>query len=339
LGNEGNGHAEYTRPPISPIVSPASGGSASDSAGVSASESASSSARGPTVLVVGAASRDITDADPRGWRLGGAVAYSSLTLARMGLRVRALVGADGPAATASELDLLRDAGAVVAVAPLAHGPVFENIEQPGGRRQRCLSAADSIPIAAMPSEWAPNDAVLLGSVAGELGPEWSAVSAPLVALGWQGLLRRLVAGADVERVAPRSDPLLAVAGLIGVSVDDVDPPARLRDLVDLVRPGATLVVTRGDRGGTALVSRRPARSLLRAYPAIPSNGVIDPTGAGDVFFAALVATAIDGARLGAEDLAARLTFAAAASSISVEGRGLLGVPTLDAVRRRVAEVA
>jgi sugar/nucleoside kinase (ribokinase family) len=313
--------------PFSPIVNAASKASARDSVA------------GPTVLVVGAASRDVTDADPRGWRLGGAVAYCSLTLARLGLRVRALVGADGPASTADELDLLRDAGAEVAVAPLARGPVFEIIEGPGGRRQRCLSVADTISLEALPGDWEANDAIVLGPVAGELPPEWAGVTAPLVALGWQGLLRRLVAGADVERVRARADPLLGVADLVGVSVDDVDPQVRLRDLVDLVRPGATLVVTRGNRGGTALVSRRPAHSILRAYPAIPSNGVVDPTGAGDVFLATFVATAVDGARLGVEDITARLTFAAAAGSIAVEDRGLLGVPTLEAVRRRVAEVA
>lgn len=300
--------------------------------------SASRAAR-PTVLVVGAASRDVSDADPRGWRLGGAVTYGSLTLARLGLGVRALVGADAEAAEATELDLLREAGVEVALARLASGPVFENIEQPGGRRQRCLYVADPIDPTTLPADWRTNDAVFLGPVSGELPPEWAAISPPLVALGWQGLLRRLTAGSDVERLLPSPEPLLAVADVVGVSVEDVGPDARLSDLVDLVRPGATLVVTRGDRGGTVLISRRPARSILRAYPAIPSNGVVDPTGAGDVFLAALVATAIDGARLGAEDLGARLTFAAAAASIAVEGPGIAGVPTLEAVRRRVAEIA
>jgi sugar/nucleoside kinase (ribokinase family) len=298
--------------------------------------------RGPSsVLVVGAASRDISSDDPRGWRLGGAITYCSLTLARFGLDVRALVGVDAVAARAEELDLLREAGVSIEQVRLDHGPVYENIERPAGRRQRCISAADAIAVAALPAGWQGSDGVLLGPVAGELGADWAAATswAPLVALGWQGLLRRLVPGTDVERLPPGPDPLLAIAGLVGVSLDDLEPPTRLRDLVDLVRPGATLVVTRGDRGGTALVSRRPARSVFRAYPAIPSNGVVDPTGAGDVFLAALMATAIDGGRLGAEDLSARLAFAAAAGSIAVEGRGIAGVPTLDAVRRRVAEVA
>lgn len=295
--------------------------------------------RRPSVLVVGAASRDITPEDPRGWRLGGAVAYCSLALARFGIRVRALVGVDAVASTALELQLLLDAGADVVLAQLASGPVFENSETAGGRRQRCLSIANPIDPAALPEAWRRNDAVLLGPVAGELGPEWATVSAPLVALGWQGLLRRLVAAADVERLAPGPHPLVTAAHLVGVSIDDVGPAVRLSELVDLLRPGATLLVTRGDRGGTVLISQRPARSTLRAYPAIPSNGVVDPTGAGDVFLAALVATAVDSSRLGAEELAGRLTFAAAAGSLAVEGPGLFAVPTLAAVRRRIAQVA
>jgi sugar/nucleoside kinase (ribokinase family) len=292
-----------------------------------------------SVLVVGAASRDISPTDPRGWRLGGAVTYGSLTLARLGLRVRALVGADADAAQAAELDLLRDEGVDVLVTPLARGPVFENIELPGGRRQRCLSVAEPIHRAALPSGWGENDAVFLGPVAGELGAGWASVPAPFVALGWQGLLRRLVAGADVERVAPAPDPLVSSADLLGVSAHDVVPGTSLSALIDLVRPGATLVVTRGDRGGTVLTSRRPARSTLRAYPAIPSTGFVDATGAGDVFLAALLAAAIDGPRLGAGDWADKLSLAAAAGSLAVEAPGILGVPTLAAIRRRVAEVA
>src|SRR5262249_18327494 len=155
--------------------------------------------------------------------------------------------------------------------------------------------------------WRHNDAIFLAPVARELGPEWATVTAPVVALGWQGLLRRLVAGSDVERIPPQPTPLLDAADLIGLSIDDVEASIRLSRLVNLVRPGARLLVTRGDRGGTLLTSHRPARSTLRAYPAIPSNDVVDPTGAGDVFLAALLATMLEGTRLGADDIAARLT--------------------------------
>jgi sugar/nucleoside kinase (ribokinase family) len=292
---------------------------------------------------VGAASRDLTPDDPRGWRLGGGVSYGALTLARLGVPTRALIGVDGEAAEAAELDVLRAAGVEVATARLATGPVFRNIEAEAGRRQQCLSVASPIAPRRLPAGWAIEAAaVLLAPVAAELDAEWALVPRPdaFVALGWQGLLRALADGRDVERLAPAAGPLVTRANLVGVSIDDVGPEVRLSQLVDLLASGASLVVTRGDRGGTLLTSRRPARSALRAYPAIPSNGVVDATGAGDVFLAALVATATNGAALEVgEAWADRLTFSAAAASLAIEGHGLEGVPTLSAVRRRVAEVS
>lgn len=295
------------------------------------------------MLVVGAASRDLAPDDARGWRLGGAVSFGALALARLGVPTRALIGADAQAADADELDVLRHAGVDVSVARLASGPVFRNVELASGRRQRCLSISSALAPRRLPERWAIDaDAMCLAPVAGELDDEWALVPAAgaFVSLGWQGLLRTLAAGHDVERVAPVARPLVTRANLLGVSENDLGPEVRLSRLVDLVSVGASVLVTRGDRGGSLLTSRRPARSGLRAYPAIPSNRVVDPTGAGDVFLAALVATIVDGARLGIGGAwPERLTFAAAAASLAVEGPGLAGVPGLEAVRRRVAEVA
>src|SRR3954453_18960242 len=88
-----------------------------------------------SVPVVGAASRDLTRDDPRGWRLGGAVTYGALTLAPLGLDGRALIGPDPEAAPAVELDLLREAGVAIQIAPLRRGPVFLNAERASGREQ------------------------------------------------------------------------------------------------------------------------------------------------------------------------------------------------------------
>ncbi|MCI0347185.1 MAG: hypothetical protein L0221_17375, partial [Chloroflexi bacterium] len=79
----------------------------------------------PDVVVVGSASRDITPDDPRGWRLGGAVSYGALTLARLGLRVVAIVGADARVAESRELAQIRDAGVDVRLVELGRSPVFE----------------------------------------------------------------------------------------------------------------------------------------------------------------------------------------------------------------------
>ena len=99
------------------------------------------------VVHVGSACRDVVPEDPRGWRLGGGVTYASLTTARLGLRTAAIVGVDATAATASELDMLRDAGVDLLLVPLDEGPIFHNrrdAEGPGAdvgadRASRCRS--------------------------------------------------------------------------------------------------------------------------------------------------------------------------------------------------------
>ncbi len=291
----------------------------------------------PRVLIVGAASRDITSGDPRGWRLGGAVTYGALTLARLGFRVRALVGADREAAGANELDLLREAGADVAIVPLRSGPVFENIEAPDGRRQRCLASADPVPPFAAPPGWTdvPQalDALFLAPVAGELPDEWATtLDARAVALGWQGLLRRLEAGRDVERRPPEPAVLLRAATLVGASRDDMAPGTTSASLLDLLAPGTTLVLTEGESGGLVVRSGAGTEATSRRYPAIPSDGSVDPTGAGDVFLAAMLATVLDPSLARGPDGATR--FAAAAASLSIEAPGVAGVPGLDATLRR-----
>jgi sugar/nucleoside kinase (ribokinase family) len=307
--------------------------------------------RPATVLVVGAASRDLTSDDPRGWRLGGAVAYGALTLARLGLDVRALIGADAEAATAAELALLREAGVVIRIAPLRRGPVFLNAERASGREQLALEVSDQIEVTALPAPWAASDGVVLAPVAGELGPEWARAGASadgyspdlqLIALGWQGLLRTLTAGEPVQQRPPGPSALLRSATIVGVSRTDVAPETPLGALEALLDPGATLAITNGDRGGLVGEGSSSSRARRwRSFPAIPPDQVVDPTGAGDVFLAALLATRLDrrlvrGAQPGS---GGDLRLAAAAASLVVEAPGLLGVPTLEALLRRAARSA
>jgi sugar/nucleoside kinase (ribokinase family) len=297
----------------------------------------------PTVVVVGSAARDLTDDDPRGWRLGGGVSYSALTTARLGLRTAAIVGVDAEASSATELDLLREAGVEVHLVPLEHGPIFVNIERPEGRLQLCGDHSDPVPVAAVPAEWRKAPGWILAPVAAELPPAWAEVAADeaLVAVGWQGLLRELEAGQPVRHVAPRPDPIIRRADLVGLSRDDVDRDIALGDLYGLLRRGASLAVTQGDHGGLVVHGAHgdgDAALELRHYPAIPSRAPVDPTGAGDVFLAALAAARIEprlvGGRIGQ---GFDLLLAAAAASLVLEGRGMLGVPTRDAVRQRMTE--
>lgn len=280
----------------------------------------------PDLVVVGAASRDITSDDPRGWRLGGSATYCSLTAARLGLRVGCLLGVDGEAAGAHELSLLEAAGVDLRRVALERGPVFENIEHNGHRRQRWLSECAPLAAAALPEAWRGARGWLLVPIAGELPGEWSAAPAcdAAVGIGWQGMLREFAADGWVRGIAPEPSTLLEASGLVVTSVDDVPAGTPIVSL-RMLAPRATIVLTAGERGGIVVRA-----SGLARYQAAPAAAVVDPTGAGDVFLAALmVAWLLRGEPATSETL----RFAAAAASCVVEGPGLSAVPT----RARVAE--
>lgn len=295
--------------------------------------------RGPEVVHVGAASRDLTEDDPRGWRLGGGVTYGALTTARLGLRTAAVVGVDPDASVARELDLLRAAGVELRLVPLAHGPVFRNVETPDGRVQTCIDAAVPLPVAALPDAWAAAPAWVLAPVAGEVGDAWLAAvpEGAFVAVGWQGLLRTMAPGATVRRLPPRPSALIRRADLVGVSHHDLEAQTRLAALAALLRPGARLLVTQGPAGGLLVAVGADGIEGILRYRPVRTALEFDPTGAGDTFLAALVATVV---RRGLEEPGSPrgeldLRFAAAAGSLIVEGLGVAAVPDRAAVLARL----
>jgi sugar/nucleoside kinase (ribokinase family) len=294
----------------------------------------------PEVVVVGAACRDLVDDDPRGWRLGGGATYAALTLARLGLRVGALLVADDLAATSAELDTVRDAGVDIRVIPGSRGPIFINTETPDGRVQRTPQVSDRVDPAALPPAWHAAGAWMLAPVAAEIGDEW-AVAPPagaLVALGWQGLLRVLRAGEPVTFLEPDRSPVVRRADLIGVGRDDVDRSTTPEDLAAFLHPGSTLLFTDGERGGVAFrVGDRPDDLVARAWQSIPIERYVDPVGAGDTFlagvFAAWVRPELAAAWPGPDP---DLRLGAACASLILEGPGVYGVPTLEAAQRRMS---
>lgn len=291
----------------------------------------------PDIVVVGAAARDVTHDDPRGWRLGGGVTYCGMALARLGLRTGLVIGVDPLAADATELEMLRAAGAEVVAVPLRAGPVFHNEERPSGRVQRCLSTSEPVPVEALPASWRDAAAWVLAPVAAEVPDAWAFAPRPdaCVALGWQGMLRHLFPGERVWPIEPGPSPLLHRADLVAVSRYDLPHGLRLSDVASWLGDHCEVLFTAGLAGGLLLELARGRLVGARRYPAIPAQAEVDPTGAGDTMLAGVVAARVAGGpeatRSGRD-----LLLGARAASLLVERPGLDSVPYLAAVRERLS---
>lgn len=295
----------------------------------------------PSLVIVGAASRDVDERDPRGWRLGGSVTYGALLAARLGARVGALVGVDPAAATEGhELDLLRLAGVDVRLVPLARGPVFDNVQTPRGREQIGHEGSDPLPPGALPEAWRDCDAFLLGPVANEIPDEWAEVprADALLAVAWQGLLRRIEPGKRVIQVPARPGPLLARSDIGSVSVEDLRSGGRRLDEL-LPRAGQQLAITADEHG--ALCLRREETGLrVWKLPSIPVRRTVDTTGAGDAFHTTWFLGCLAGGPFGPVPLppGRALHLAAIVGSLAVETYGLAGVPDRAMTAARIAEL-
>jgi sugar/nucleoside kinase (ribokinase family) len=288
------------------------------------------------VLHIGSACRDIAGDDPRGWRLGGGVTFAALTTARLGLRTAAVVGVDSVAGTAAELDLLRDAGVDLMLVVLREGPIYHNVETPAGRVQTCVQPGAPLPVQALPESWLRAPGWMIAPVAGEVHDDWASIipERTFVAIAWQGSLRRLVAGERVTRKAPSPSPLLRRADLVGASHHDLDPATPLDALFPLLAPYGRLLITQGHEGGLLIALGEGGHETLR-YRSAESDEEVDPTGAGDTFLSALLATAVHRNLGGRQRGLLDLRVAAAAGSLVVEAPGLTGVPDRAAVVARM----
>jgi sugar/nucleoside kinase (ribokinase family) len=274
----------------------------------------------PPFLAIGHATRDLLP--DGGWQLGGTVTYAALTAQRLGLR--AGIVTSGPP---DLLDALREAlpGVDISPVPSDEATTFENIYTNGYRRQFLRGRASALVLEHVPSSWRTPEIVLLAPLAQEVDPSLAgAFPDALVAATPQGWLRRW--GADglvspcplgeAERALPALDALI-------LSVDDLRDEAEVQivpwtDVVPLV------VVTDG-RHGASLLRGRTSKEHFAAYP----MRELDPTGAGDVFAAAFLWNLhVTG------DPRAAMTFAHQVAGLSIEHRGMSGIPTFADVALR-----
>ena len=267
-------------------------------------------------------------------QVGGMTANAVVAAARLGARatLAAAVGDDGWFEVI-RAHFLREGvePAGLLVVERAHTSVAAVIVEAGGERLivgRRGDAAERAPAARFEPAWLDGADALLTD---PRCPPWSAQA--LRAAHARGVLS--VFDGDV---APAAD-LRALAGLADWAVFSepglqafAGPGATLHDaLSGVLAAGAQqAVVTLGERG---LAWLAPG-ATLRQWPALPVPAVVDTTGAGDVFHAAL------GFALAAGQAPPHaLCFAAAAAALKcTRAGGALGAPTLEEVQALVAAV-
>ena len=252
--------------------------------------------------------------------LGGAVTYAALQARKLGWEAAVLTAA-GP-----DFEAARDLPGVQVFARLdAATTRFTNLYEPDGERRQVLSArAGAIDMAALPDAWRDPDVLFLGPVAGEVPAGTPAgFAAEVVGAGAQGWLRAFDAEGNVtSREWP--DPGADLAGVHVLVLSEHDVPRAAEAARDLLTFVPIVALTRGWVG-----SRLFTRDGVQDVPTLPREEV-DPTGAGDVFAAALLVGYHE-----TGDVAEAAAFAACAASCAVEGVGASSLGDRAEVERRL----
>lgn len=271
----------------------------------------------PDYLLLGHLTRDrLPDGS---YAPGGTALYAALAAHRLGAHT-ALVSAEAalPHDWPSGIALRLVSGAA---------PIFENHYGPTGRSQILHGAAIPIQLEDIPSAWRAAPLIHLGPVLGET-PEALVHAFPQALLGVtpQGWMRHwntpLPSPVEYHPWRPTPD-LLSTLDAVVLSIEDV------RGDEALVRSYAQycplVALTRGAQGATLFLD-----SLPHPIPAFPANEH-DPTGAGDVFAAALLLHLRE-----TNNPLAAAHFAACTAALSIAGPGHSHIPERAAVEAALA---
>jgi hypothetical protein len=272
----------------------------------------------PDYLLLGHFTRDVLP--DHSTTPGGTSLYAALTAHRLGQNV---------AIVSAEAELPPDWPAEIQVSfyPSQTPPTFENRYTSSGRQQILHATAEPLSLPVIPPQWRAAPIVHLGPVLGEI-PESFVFAFPNALLGvtLQGWMRGW--GSDLPTPIhyhpwnPSPEVLKQIDVLV-LSIEDVYGDEAL--VTSYARYCRLVALTRGAKGATLFWEGQPYENP--AFPAIER----DPTGAGDVFAAALL---IHFHQTGDPLTSAR--FAAAVAAASVEGEGVTHIPSRAEVERRLA---
>ncbi len=245
----------------------------------------------PVVLVIGSATLDVVSFDGRSRRkLGGVATYAGVTFRRHGLDTA--VAANVAAADVPRFRLYTDEGLFWTNGPTPTTTRFINRETGAGRVQEMPSAADPIRCDTWLAERPAIRHVHLGPLhPDDIHPDTLSLAASgryFVSLDVQGYVRGIAAGRIVPRVSDRLETALAAADAVKADETEWDlilahfgsDTACLRSRLGF----GELLLTAGARGGRLI--GRDGSVIDYAPVPVPPERIEDPTGAGDVFFAA-----------------------------------------------------
>jgi sugar/nucleoside kinase (ribokinase family) len=284
------------------------------------------------VVVVGSTTIDcnVIDRDTY-FKIGGVTTYAGLTYRRHGLPTSVVTNV--APSDALILRRLTREGIQVSSGPTELTTRFVNHVHTGRRRQETSSVASKVDFGQLAALRRRFGFIHLGPLhPGDIDSKVFVrigETRSIIALDVQGLLRKIVAGRMEADVSEHLSTALAAACIVKSDEDELRLVlnafgARMEDLMHRFVI-AEWVMTSGPHGGCI---HRAGRSPCR-YSAEPSSPVIDPTGAGDVFFAAYAVARLRDRKPVGE--AAR--YAAGLASQHVAGRylpDLLLVPRLPA---------
>lgn len=252
---------------------------------------------------------------------GGTVTFAALTAKRLGYN-------PGILTRAAENYPFDEAlpGVIVHRLPSQVTTIFRNIYNQGHRIQYVDAVADPIPAGALPTEWENAPIVLLGAVAAEIDPAFAERFAhSLLGAVPQGFGRRWD---ETGRVLPRdweeAETIAPYTDLLVFSEEDFggDPEVH-RHLIQLF---PLVVVTLSARGSVVYQN-----GIATHIPPRPANEV-DPTGAGDVFTAAMLIRLYE-----TGDPLQAAYFANIVASFAIEDIGPQGIPTREQVEAYLTE--
>ncbi len=251
---------------------------------------------------------------------GGTAFYAARTGDKLGKRVGVV---------SAPVDLPADWPDSIALSfrPELSPPTFENRYTPEGRVQILHTDSGMISLADIPPDWQQAPVIHLGPIAAEI-PEAFVAAFPNALLGvtpqgWMRSWGELPGPISYHPWQPTPD-ILAQIDAVVLSIEDVRGDEQLVQMYAASCP--LVVLTRSVQGATLFLHGEPHH--IAAFPAVER----DPTGAGDVFAAALLVRLHE-----TNDPFEAARFAACVAAGSVEGRGVSAVPTRAEVEQRLQQ--